>query len=112
LKWLLKAFFAGTVAFQVPRLEVFGDLNVIGVGFLMFVPVVGKLLTGFYVVPLKTIGFLKVGVAMAAWGEIAFLIATVAKSAGLLDDKIYASMIFCSITFSYDSTFWTSFYFD
>jgi len=41
-------------------LEVFGDATVIGHGFLMFLPVIGKLVTGFFVVPLNTMGFFKV----------------------------------------------------
>jgi len=31
---------------------------------------------------------------MSSWGEIAFLMATVVKGAGLIDEKLYASMVF------------------
>ena len=94
LNWLLKAFFAGTVAFEVPRYTVFLDGTVIGVGFLMLVPVIGKLLTGLFVRPLTALNVFKVGFAMAAWGEISFIIATVAFNLELLDEKLYASALF------------------
>jgi len=106
LKWLLKAFFAGTVAFSVPHYTVFADPNVIAVGFLMLVPVIGKILTGFFASPLKLINFFKVGFAMAAWGEIAFLIATTGYEAGLLpDEEIYASMVFAVLVSALFSPF-------
>jgi len=140
MSWLLRAFFAGTVAFKVPSYTVFLDPKVIGMGFLFFVPVIGKLATGFFAQPLNILNFFKVfvnlvfdcllaclptiffflnlsfpvgasfsflffpylflhldnqvGFAMAAWGEIAFIIAKVAFDSDLINDELYAAVVF------------------
>jgi len=60
MSWLLRAFFAGTVAFKVPSYTIFMDPKVIGMGFLFFIPIIGKLSTGFYAQPFNFFNFFKV----------------------------------------------------
>ena len=53
----------------------------------------GKMLTGLWVVPLKTFHILTVGFAMSAWGEFAFITATTARAQGIMDQTTFSSAI-------------------
>ena len=66
---------------------------VIGRAAVLSVAAVGKIATGFWVRPLRKSEFFKVGFAMTAWGEFAFITAATAKEAGIIDAELFSSAI-------------------
>ncbi|KAL1495156.1 hypothetical protein AB1Y20_017021 [Prymnesium parvum] len=92
LQWLLRIFFAATIGFEIPIRDFF-SAEVFGQALLLFVAVLGKVATGFWVMPLRTAEFFKVGFAMAAWGEFAFITATTARAEGIIDQKTFSAVI-------------------
>ena len=92
LQWLLKIFFAASIGFEVP-IRSFADATIIGHASLLMLAVAGKFATGLWVTPLRQAEFLTVGLAMSAWGEFAFITATTARSAGLMDSGTFSSVI-------------------
>ena len=60
---------------------------------MLSVAAVGKIATGFWVRPLRKSEFFKVGFAMTAWGEFAFITAATAKEAGIIDAELFSSAI-------------------
>ncbi|KOO36468.1 hypothetical protein Ctob_014421 [Chrysochromulina tobinii] len=92
MQWLLRIFFAATIAFAVPINE-FASLEVLKGAAILSVAVLGKIATGLWAMPLNWGQFWTVGLAMSAWGEFAFVVATTARSAGLLDQRAFASVI-------------------
>ena len=92
MQWLLRIFFAATIAFAVPINE-FASLEVLKGAAILCVAVLGKVATGLWALPLNWGQFWTVGLAMSAWGEFAFVVATTARSAGLMDQRAFASVI-------------------
>ena len=113
---LLRIFFAATIGFEVPvrefavraqfwrtwrnsgaisdcRLPHLRQPIVIGRAAVLSVAAVGKIATGFWVRPLRKSEFFKVGFAMTAWGEFAFITAATAKEAGIIDAELFSSAI-------------------
>ena len=81
MQWLLRLFFGGTIAFAVPIQDVWTG-KVISHALLYFCAIVGKFATcvwapGF---PKKFYDGMKLGAAMSAWGEFAFILATMSQS--------------------------------
>merc|ERR1719499_595781 len=85
MQWLLRLFFGGTIAFEVPIKDIWTG-SIIGKAFAFFSVITGKLATcvwapGF---PNKFYDAIKLGAAMAAWGEFAFIIATMSVGAEII----------------------------
>lgn len=105
MAWLLRIFFAATIGFQVPIKDI-GNPEVIKWSFIFLIPVASKGLLGFFVprfdekqlpdFPFKprTRDALMTGMAMTCRGEFSFIIASRAKTLGLIDDTMYASISF------------------
>lgn len=93
MAWLLRLFFACTIGFEVPIKDVWTK-EIISKTFLFFVPIVGKLATGIFApAPWRFIDACKLGSAMSAWGEFAFIIATASKNDHLLDSSQFSSCV-------------------
>eukprot|EP00557_Chaetoceros_sp_GSL56_P014575 CAMPEP_0176484780 /NCGR_PEP_ID=MMETSP0200_2-20121128/4647_1 /TAXON_ID=947934 /ORGANISM="Chaetoceros sp., Strain GSL56" /LENGTH=471 /DNA_ID=CAMNT_0017881297 /DNA_START=97 /DNA_END=1512 /DNA_ORIENTATION=- len=102
IQWLMRIFFASTIGFQVP-IKQFSDAAVLWKGFIFALSLSGKMLVGLLVPnftnqPKRFTGShlrdcLIVGCSMAAEGEFAFVIATFGVNAGILDEKLYASVV-------------------
>jgi Kef-type K+ transport system membrane component KefB len=79
MTWLLRLFFACTIGFEIP-IKNFGNLVVIEYGMILFLAVVGKLVTGWLAPPPRTLeNMLTISFAMAAWGEFAFIVVVYGK---------------------------------
>ena len=100
-QWLMRIFFASTIGFQVPIKE-FADAEVIWKGLVFTLALLGKLGVGFLVPNFtQSRNFtgnhlrdcLIVGCSMAAEGEFAFVIAAFSVDAGLIDTKLYSSIV-------------------
>lgn len=90
IEWLSLLFFAGTIGFVIPLRDLFSKSS-IGIGALLaVVAVFGKLLCGLGLLP-NVVDGMAIGVAMLGRGEFGFLIASQARAAGLLSDRIYAA---------------------
>jgi len=81
--WLLRVFFASTVAFEIPVRD-FWTGTVWWQACLFLIPIALKIPVGVFGRPLRT-EFLKVGASMLPRGEFSFVIAASARSLGLLD---------------------------
>jgi len=101
LQWLMRIFFATVIGFQVP-IKLFGKTDVILKGLVFLLALTGKLAVGLLVPNFshskKFTGnhmrdVLITGLAMAAEGEFAFVIASFAQQAKLIDMDIYASIV-------------------
>ena len=91
--WTVRVFFSATVGFAVP-LQRFSTGAVWGRGMLYTATLVGKLATGLLAKPLTLTESLKVGTAMCAWGELAFVVAlTAKKELSLMSDDTYAAIM-------------------
>lgn len=93
LTWLLRIFFAATIGFEVPISD-FADFEVIWKGLIYCLPVVGKIVTGFFANPLRAKEFFTIAFAMSAWGEFAFIIAVYSKEHNIMDDNTFSSLVF------------------
>jgi len=94
MQWLLRLFFGGTIAFEVPIKDVWTG-PIIGKAFAFFAAILGKLATmvwapGF---PNKFYDALKLGAAMSAWGEFAFIIATMSVGSHIIDKEQFSSVV-------------------
>ena len=92
LQWLLRIFFAATIAFEIP-IEAFASPDVLKGAAVLCLASIGKVATGVWAMPLDAGEFFKVGFAMAAWGEFAFITATTARSENIIDQTAFASVI-------------------
>lgn len=93
MHWLLRLFFSCTIGFEVPIQDVWTG-EIIRNTFLFFIPVVGKLATAIFAPPpFRWIDGFKLGSAMSAWGEFAFIIATVSRDDHLLDKDQFSSLV-------------------
>jgi len=101
LQWLMRIFFASTIGFQVPIQE-FGNVEVLWKGIVFTLALLGKVAVGFLVPNFtQSRNFtgnhlrdcLIVGCSMAAEGEFAFVIAAFAVDSGIIDTKLYSSVV-------------------
>ena len=92
LQWLLRLFFACTIGFEIPVRQ-FASAEVVHRACVFFIAILGKVSTGVWAVPLSIPEFFKVGFAMATWGEFAFIVATSARSRGLIDQLTFSALI-------------------
>jgi Kef-type K+ transport systems, membrane components len=97
----MRIFFASTIGFQVPIQE-FGSAEILWKGVVFTIALVGKIAVGFLVPNFtQSRNFtgnhlrdcLIVGCSMAAEGEFAFVIAAFAVDAGIIDTKLYSSIV-------------------
>jgi len=94
MQWLLRLFFGGTIAFAVPIQDVWTG-KVISHALLYFSAIVGKFATcvwapGF---PKKFYDGMKLGSAMSAWGEFAFILATMSESMSIINKQQFSSVV-------------------
>lgn len=104
MTWMLRIFFATTIGFQVP-LKSFNDGHIIAWGFIFYLCIIAKLPLGCFVphydsnipdgFPFNphTRDILTVGLAMTCRGEFSFIIASLALSEGMIDNGMYASIV-------------------
>ena len=55
----------------------------------------GKVATGLFARPLTAVEASKIGFAMSAWGEFAFIVATASREAGTLGHQEFSAVILC-----------------
>lgn len=94
MQWLLRLFFGGTIAFAVPIKDVWTG-KVISHALMYFSAIVGKFATcvwapGF---PRKFYDGMKLGAAMSAWGEFAFILATMSESMHIINKQQFSSVV-------------------
>lgn len=94
MQWLLRLFFGGTIAFEVPIKDIWTG-PIIGKAFAFFAAISGKLATcvwapGF---PHKIYDGIKLGAAMSAWGEFAFILATMSVGLEIIDKEQFSSVV-------------------
>jgi len=93
LNLLVKCFFAATIGFEIPIMTIF-NLNVLQNGFLFFMCIIGKLITGIFAKPFTLREVLKISLSMSVWGEFAFVLATTCKANKILTHEEFSSIIF------------------
>jgi Kef-type K+ transport system membrane component KefB len=116
MEWLLRVFFAASIGFQVPLKE-FKSPYVIGMGFTFWGSCVAiKFLVAFYVPnfekaekgaiydPYKR-DLLVTGLSMTCRGEFSFIIAAFALSEGVIENDIYAAVVFAVLLSAITSPF-------
>jgi len=91
MTWLLRLFFACTIGFEVPIRDVW-EAEIIQHTWLFFLCLIGKIATGIFAPSLDCLEFFKLGFAMSAWGEFAFILATTSKAEGILDEKQFSTI--------------------
>ena len=92
LQWMLRIFFAAAIGFAIPILE-FGSPKVIIRGLVYCIAGIGKIVQGFFAQPLNAKEFFIVGFSMSAWGEFAFILATVSYSEGQMDKESFSAVL-------------------
>merc|ERR1719319_1366126 len=92
LQWMLRIFFACTIGFAIPIKE-FTSPAVLIRGFVYCIAGIGKVVQGFFAQPLNTKDFFIVGFSMSAWGEFAFILATVSYSEGTIDKESFSAVL-------------------
>merc|ERR1719411_791878 len=92
LQWMLRIFFAAAIGFAIPILE-FGSPAVIIRGIVYCFAGIGKIVQGFFAQPLNAKEFFIVGFSMSAWGEFAFILATVSYSEGTMDKESFSAVL-------------------
>merc|ERR1740116_528457 len=92
LQWMLRIFFAASIGFAIPVLE-FGSPAVIIRGIIYCFAGIGKIVQGFFAQPLNAKEFFIVGFSMSAWGEFAFILATVSYSEGTMDKESFSAVL-------------------
>lgn len=115
-EWLLRIFFAATIGFQVP-VELFREPYVIGMGFALWASCVAiKSLVAFFVPrfeetekdsiydPYKR-DLLVTGLSMSCRGEFSFIISGFALAEGVIDPKMYASVVLAVLISAITSPF-------
>jgi len=91
--FMVKFFFAATIAFQIPIQTLFKS-EVVFQGLLFFLCIIGKLITGIFATPWNFLQAIKISFSMSAWGEFAFLVATTCQSNQILNNTEFSSIIF------------------
>jgi len=90
---MVKFYFAATIAFQIP-IKAFFNIKVVVHGFLFYLCIIGKLITGIFAKPFNYHDAIKISFSMSVWGEFAFLVATTCQSNNILSDTEFYSIIF------------------
>ena len=60
---------------------------------MFLVAALGKIATGLFAKPLTRVEAMKIGFAMSAWGEFAFIVATASREAGTMSSVDYSAVI-------------------
>jgi len=92
LQWMLRIFFACTIGFAIPIKE-FTSPAVLIRGSVYCIAGIGKIVQGFFAQPLNAKDFFIVGFSMSAWGEFAFILATVSYSEGTIDKESFSAVL-------------------
>jgi len=92
LQWMLRIFFSATIGFAIPIRE-FTSPAVLIRGFVYCIAGIGKVVQGFFAQPLCAKEFFIVGFSMSAWGEFAFILATVSYSEGTIDKESFSAVL-------------------
>lgn len=94
MQWLLRLFFGGTIAFEVPIKDIWTG-PIIGKAFAFFAAIVGKLATCIWApgFPGNMYDAFKLGAAMSAWGEFAFILATMSVGTHIIDKEQFSSVV-------------------
>jgi len=94
MQWLLRLFFGGTIAFAVPVKDIWTG-PIVSNAMLYFVAIIGKFATSVWSpgFPERLYESMMLGSAMSAWGEFAFILATMSHSDHIIDDEQFASVI-------------------
>lgn len=92
LQWMLRIFFSATIGFAIPIKE-FTSAAVLIRGFVYCIAGIGKVVQGFFSQPLNAKEFFIVGFSMSAWGEFAFILATVSYSEGTIDKESFSAVL-------------------
>mmetsp|Transcript_14306 Transcript_14306/g.36190 ORF Transcript_14306/g.36190 Transcript_14306/m.36190 type:complete len:343 (+) Transcript_14306:61-1089(+) len=91
--WMLRLFFAATIAFEVPVKDLWKP-NVLKLAAILTTVLLCKVATGVFAPPpLKWSEFLTVGCAMAAWGEFAFVVASTSLDLSIMSKDVYSSVV-------------------
>jgi len=91
MTWLMRLFFACTIGFEVPIRDVW-EAEIISHTWIFFSCLIGKIATGIFAPNFDLLEGLKLGFAMSAWGEFAFILATTSKSEGILNEKQFSTI--------------------
>lgn len=94
MAWLLRLFFACTIGFEVPIMDVW-TADIMRNTFLYFICIIGKIASGIFAPGFfkdHLIDGAKVGFAMSAWGEFAFILATASRDDHIIDEKQFSSI--------------------
>ena len=92
LSWLVRVFFACTIGFEVPIRDLWTGPVLARTGVFLLAGF-GKVGTGLFAKPFRASEAAKIGLAMSAWGEFAFIVATASKEAGTLGHEDYSAVI-------------------
>jgi Kef-type K+ transport system membrane component KefB len=95
LSWLIRVFFACTIGFEVPIRDLWTG-PVLARAAVFMIAAFGKIATGLFARPLTAVEASKIGFAMSAWGEFAFIVATASRSAGTLGHEEFSAVILCA----------------
>lgn len=94
LSWLIRVFFACTIGFEVPIRDLWTG-PVLARAAVFMIAAFGKVATGLFARPLTAVEASKIGFAMSAWGEFAFIVATASREAGTLGHQEFSAVILC-----------------
>mmetsp|Transcript_47737 Transcript_47737/g.88835 ORF Transcript_47737/g.88835 Transcript_47737/m.88835 type:complete len:772 (-) Transcript_47737:210-2525(-) len=92
LQWLIRIFFSCSIAFEVPIRDLWTAPILIRAA-VFLLAAFGKLATGLFASPYTHREAAKIGFAMSAWGEFAFIVATASREAGTLDSDSYGAVL-------------------
>ena len=94
LSWLIRVFFACTIGFEVPIRDLW-TAPVLARAAVFMLAAFGKVATGLFARPFNAHEAAKIGFAMSAWGEFAFIVATASREAGTLGKQEFSAVILC-----------------
>ena len=94
LSWLIRIFFACTIGFEVPIRDLW-SAPVLARAAVFMLAALGKVATGGFARPFNAHEAAKIGFAMSAWGEFAFIVATASRETGTLGHQEFSAVILC-----------------
>ena len=92
LSWLVRVFFACSIGFEVPIRDLWTGPVLARTG-VFLVAALGKIGTGLFAKPFSATEAAKIGFAMSAWGEFAFIVATASREAGTMKHEEYSAVV-------------------
>lgn len=92
LSWLVRVFFACSIGFEVPIRDLWSGPVLARTGVFLLAGL-GKVGTGLFAKPFSAVEAAKIGFAMSAWGEFAFIVATASREAGTLSHEDYSAVV-------------------